>query len=76
MFRNQEHNDDYELNLIVAEVLGTQPPVRPEPPSAEEEEPVKEFPVKPVSEPAVQHSPQPTEPEADPEEATHPRSTP
>lgn len=68
MFRNKEHNDDYELNLIVAEVLGTQPPVRPEPQPTEEEEPVKEFPVKPVSEPAVQHSPQPTEPEAEPEE--------
>lgn len=60
MFGNNEHNDDYELNRIVAEVLGTEPPAKPAD--------LSEAPVKPVSEPAVQHSPQPTEPETEPEE--------
>ena len=65
---NHQNDDDYALNLIVAEVLGTPPPPPPEDDTPDEEEPVKIAPdTRPVSEPGVVHSPPPSE-ESEPEE--------
>ncbi|MBQ3133762.1 MAG: hypothetical protein IJC17_05775 [Clostridia bacterium] len=65
-------DEEYELNLIVAEVLGTPPPAPPEPEPeavAAVAAPVTEAPeIRPVSEPGVVHSPAPTKPESEPEE--------
>lgn len=65
---NHQSDEDYALNLIVAEVLGTPPPPPPEDEAPDEEEPIKVVPdTRPVSEPGVVHSPPPKE-EAEPEE--------